>query len=107
VRVLTEWAATHAREQRAVKQHGGTVIAQGRRHHRTIYGMPAAVAQAGLTDQVLPLHQIASGIVSWCDPGAVGRPRHGALGAVRNRTVILGRPQGNASPSLAPVPIPT
>ena len=33
----------------------------------TIYGMPAAVAQAGLTDQVLPLHQIASGIVSWCD----------------------------------------
>jgi hypothetical protein len=28
--------------------------------------MPAAVAEAGLTDRVLPLHHIASEIAEWC-----------------------------------------
>jgi two-component system chemotaxis response regulator CheB len=64
--VLTGMGCDAREGARAVKQHGGTVIAQDAATS-TIYGMPAAVAQAGLTDQVLPLHQIASGIVSWCD----------------------------------------
>ena len=50
---------------RAVKQHGGTVISQDAAS-ATIYGMPAAVAEAGLSDKVLPLHQIASAVTSWC-----------------------------------------
>jgi two-component system chemotaxis response regulator CheB len=64
--VLTGMGCDAREGARAVKQHGGTVIAQDAATS-TIYGMPAAVAQAGLTDQVLPLYQIASGIVSWCD----------------------------------------
>jgi two-component system chemotaxis response regulator CheB len=46
---------------RAVKQHGGTVISQDAAT-ATIYGMPAAVAEAGLSDKVLPLHQIAAAV---------------------------------------------
>ena len=40
----------------------------------TIYGMPAAVAEAGLSDRVLPLHQIAAAVAGWC---ASGRPEVG------------------------------
>jgi two-component system chemotaxis response regulator CheB len=50
---------------RAVRQHGGDVIAQDAATS-TIYGMPAAVAEAGLTDRVLPLHQIGDAIATWC-----------------------------------------
>jgi two-component system chemotaxis response regulator CheB len=53
---------------RAVKSHGGTVISQDAAT-ATIYGMPAAVAEAGLSDQVLPLHQIAAAITAWCANG--------------------------------------
>jgi two-component system chemotaxis response regulator CheB len=53
---------------RAVKQHGGTVISQDAATS-TIYGMPAAVAEAGLTDKVLPLHQMAAAVASWCLTG--------------------------------------
>ena len=63
--VLTGMGCDARDGARAVKQHGGTVISQDAATS-TIYGMPAAVAEAGLTDQVLPLHQIASGIVAWC-----------------------------------------
>ena len=50
---------------RAVKQHGGTVISQDAAT-ATIYGMPAAVAEAGLSDKVLPLHKIAAAVANWC-----------------------------------------
>jgi two-component system chemotaxis response regulator CheB len=50
---------------RAVKQHGGSVIAQDA-DTATIYGMPAAVAEAGLTDEILPLGKIAPWISAWC-----------------------------------------
>jgi two-component system chemotaxis response regulator CheB len=55
---------------RAVKQHGGTVISQDEAT-ATIYGMPAAVAEAGLTDKVLPLHQIAAAVAVWCSTGSL------------------------------------
>jgi two-component system chemotaxis response regulator CheB len=66
--VLTGMGCDGCDGARAVKQHGGTVISQDAATS-TIYGMPAAVAEAGLTDQVLPLHQIAAAIVTWCGSG--------------------------------------
>ncbi len=49
---------------RAVKAHGGAVFAQDEAT-ATIYGMPAAVAEAGLADRVLPLGQVADAIAEW------------------------------------------
>jgi two-component system, chemotaxis family, protein-glutamate methylesterase/glutaminase len=63
--VLTGMGSDARDGARAVKNHGGTVISQDAATS-TIYGMPAAVAEAGLSDRVLPLHQIADGIVAWC-----------------------------------------
>jgi two-component system chemotaxis response regulator CheB len=51
---------------RAVKQHGGTVFSQDAATS-TIYGMPAAVAEAGLTDLVLPLHYLPAAVAKWCN----------------------------------------
>jgi two-component system chemotaxis response regulator CheB len=63
--VLTGMGVDGREGCRAVKQHGGTVISQDAAT-ATIYGMPAAVAEAGLTDLVLPLHKIAAAVASWC-----------------------------------------
>jgi two-component system, chemotaxis family, protein-glutamate methylesterase/glutaminase len=63
--VLTGMGVDAREGARAVKYHGGTVISQDAAT-ATIYGMPAAVAEAGLSDQVLPLHQIADAIAAWC-----------------------------------------
>jgi two-component system chemotaxis response regulator CheB len=64
--VLTGMGVDGREGARAVKQHGGRVISQDAAT-ATIYGMPAAVADAGLSDQVLPLHRIADEVVRWCD----------------------------------------
>jgi two-component system chemotaxis response regulator CheB len=64
--VVLTGMGTDAREgARAVKQHGGTVFSQDAAT-ATIFGMPAAVAQAGLSDLVLPLHQVAAAVAQWC-----------------------------------------
>jgi two-component system chemotaxis response regulator CheB len=63
--VLTGMGVDAREGARAVKQHGGTVISQDAAT-ATIYGMPAAVAEAGLSDRVLPLHQIAAAVAGWC-----------------------------------------
>jgi two-component system, chemotaxis family, protein-glutamate methylesterase/glutaminase len=63
--VLTGMGVDGRDGARAVKQHGGTVFSQDAAT-ATIYGMPAAVAEAGLSDRVLPLHQMASAVVGWC-----------------------------------------
>ena len=63
--VLTGMGVDGREGCRAVKQHGGTVISQDAAT-ATIYGMPAAVAEAGLTDLVLPLHKIAAAVATWC-----------------------------------------
>ena len=68
--VLTGMGVDAREGARAVKQHGGTVISQDAAT-ATIYGMPAAVAQAGLTDLVLPLHQIAAAVAQWCSTGSL------------------------------------
>jgi two-component system chemotaxis response regulator CheB len=46
---------------RAVKAAGGRVLAEAE-ETCTIYGMPRAVAEAGLADHVLPLHELAGAI---------------------------------------------
>jgi two-component system chemotaxis response regulator CheB len=68
--VLTGMGYDGREGARAVKNHGGTVISQDAAT-ATIYGMPAAVAEAGLSDQVLPLHQIAAAVAAWCAGGKV------------------------------------
>ncbi len=47
---------------RAVRSHGGSVIAQDQATS-TVWGMPGAVAQAGLAHKILPLSAIAPEIV--------------------------------------------
>ncbi len=66
--VLTGMGFDAREGARAVKQHGGTVFSQDAAT-ATIYGMPAAVAEAGLSDRVLPLHQVAEAVARWCGVG--------------------------------------
>jgi two-component system chemotaxis response regulator CheB len=51
-----------------VRAHGGTVFAQDEASS-TIFGMPAAVIDAGLADRVLPLQRMAAAIADWCAGG--------------------------------------
>jgi two-component system chemotaxis response regulator CheB len=67
--VLTGMGADGREGARAVKQHGGTVYSQDAAT-ATIYGMPAAVAEAGLSDGVFPLHQMAAAVARWCETQA-------------------------------------
>jgi len=85
--VLTGMGCDAREGARAVKEHGGTVISQDAAT-ATIYGMPAAVAEAGLSDKVLPLHQIAEAIAEWC---------RRQIGEAANRT----RPGADDRPALA------
>ena len=75
--VLTGMGVDAREGARAVKQHGGSVISQDAAT-ATIYGMPAAVAEAGLSDQVLPLHQIAAAVAGWCGSGKLAALAHSA-----------------------------
>ena len=59
---------------RAVKAHGGMVIAQDQASS-TVWGMPGSVVEAGLADKVLPLDRIADAIAAWC--AGIGAPRPG------------------------------
>lgn len=55
---------------RAVRERGGHVLAQDRASS-VVWGMPAAVTQAGLANRVLPLSEMAAEIV---ERAGVGRP---------------------------------
>jgi two-component system chemotaxis response regulator CheB len=61
--VLTGMGADGREGARALKQGGATVWAQDEKTC-VVYGMPAAVTDAGLADQVLPLPAIGPGIAS-------------------------------------------
>jgi two-component system chemotaxis response regulator CheB len=63
--VLTGMGCDGRDGARAVKQHGGTVYSQDQAT-ATIYGMPAAVAEAGLSDGIFPLHEMAGAVAKWC-----------------------------------------
>jgi two-component system chemotaxis response regulator CheB len=63
--VLTGMGVDGRDGARAVKQHGGTVYSQDQ-ETATIYGMPAAVAEAGLSDGIYSLHEMAAAVARWC-----------------------------------------
>ena len=67
--VLTGMGVDGRDGARAVRAHGGTVFAQDEATS-TIFGMPAAVIDAGLADRVLPLHRMAAAIADWCAAGS-------------------------------------
>lgn len=112
--VLTGMGVDAREGARAVKQHGGTVIAQDAAT-ATIYGMPAAVAEAGLTDRVLPLHQIAGAVASWCLTGRLAeedavRPAVAATRAADRSEIRVLNLADRGGPLLTPstkAPIPT
>ena len=59
--VLTGMGKDGLEGARAVKAAGGRVLAEAE-STCTVYGMPRAVAEAGLADAVLPLDQLAGAI---------------------------------------------
>jgi two-component system chemotaxis response regulator CheB len=77
--VLTGMGSDATAGALAVKKHGGTVFAQDEASS-TIYGMPRAVAEAGLVDRVLSLERMAGAIADWA--AAAGR---GPAAAPRDR----------------------
>lgn len=72
--VLTGMGVDGREGARAVRAHGGAVLAQDRATS-TIYGMPAAVAEAGLADEVLPLGRIVDAIAAWAGGRRLGARR--------------------------------
>jgi len=82
--VMTGMGADGLRGCRAVREAGGQVVVQDEASSVT-WGMPGAVASAGLADRVLPLDELAGEIVRRT---AIGRPRaRAALLAARSRPV--------------------
>jgi two-component system, chemotaxis family, protein-glutamate methylesterase/glutaminase len=59
---------------RAVRQHGGTVIAQDQATS-TVWGMPGSIVEAGLAHAVLPLEQIGGAIAAWTREASSGTRR--------------------------------
>lgn len=61
--VLTGMGNDGLRGAREVKRRGGRVIVEAERTC-TVYGMPRAIVEAGLADEVLPLQEVASAIAA-------------------------------------------
>ncbi|HET9123486.1 MAG TPA: chemotaxis-specific protein-glutamate methyltransferase CheB [Solirubrobacteraceae bacterium] len=59
--VMTGMGQDGLRGAQAVRRHGGRVLAEAE-ETCTVYGMPRAVAEAGLVDRVEPLHALAAAI---------------------------------------------
>jgi two-component system, chemotaxis family, protein-glutamate methylesterase/glutaminase len=59
--VMTGMGQDGLRGAQAVRRHGGRVLAEAE-ESCTVYGMPRAVAEAGLVDRVEPLHALADAI---------------------------------------------
>ncbi len=66
--VLTGMGQDGLAGARAVRDAGGTVIAQDEASS-VIWGMPGSIARAGLAERVLPLDAIAAEIVARCERG--------------------------------------
>ena len=64
--VLTGMGQDGLRGCRAVSEAGGCVIVQDEASS-VVWGMPGAVAKEGLAEQVLPMSQIASAVLSICN----------------------------------------
>lgn len=59
--VMTGMGQDGLRGAEAVRRHGGRILAEAE-ETCTVYGMPRAVAEAGLVDRVEPLHALADAI---------------------------------------------
>lgn len=62
--VLTGMGRDGCEGARAVAQYGGEVLAQDEATS-TVFGMPGAVAEAGLATAILPLPRVAAAITHW------------------------------------------
>jgi two-component system chemotaxis response regulator CheB len=60
--VLTGMGYDGLNGSRIIREHGGTVLAQDQ-STSAVWGMPGAVAQAGLANRILPLHALAPEIL--------------------------------------------
>lgn len=70
--VLTGMGDDGMRGCREVKAHGGQILVQDEATS-VVWGMPGAVANAGLAAAVLPLPQIGPAILARCNPVAAGK----------------------------------
>jgi len=80
--VLTGMGADGREGAGAIRAAGGTVLVQDQATS-VVWGMPGAVSQAGLADEVLPLDRIADAIVARLAGVAPGRSGAVALGGTR------------------------
>jgi two-component system, chemotaxis family, protein-glutamate methylesterase/glutaminase len=65
--VLTGMGNDGLRGAREVRRHGGRILVEAEQTC-TVYGMPRAVVEAGLADEVLPLDQMAAAITAEVNP---------------------------------------
>ena len=65
--VLTGMGNDGLRGAREVRRHGGRILVESEQTC-TVYGMPRAVVEAGLADEVLPLDQMAAAIAAEVNP---------------------------------------
>ncbi len=61
--ILTGMGCDGTAGMKKIKQAGGYIIAEAQ-STCVVYGMPKAVVDAGIADEVLPVHQVADAIVS-------------------------------------------
>ena len=83
--ILTGMGSDGLIGSRLIRQHGGTIFAQDEATS-AVWGMPGAVAQAGVAQRILPIQVIAAEILR-----LVGRGQHEATAssesALRESTV--------------------
>ena len=71
--ILTGMGQDGLRGCEHVREQGGHIIVQDEASS-VVWGMPGAVAQAGIANKILPLHQIASEIITRARVGRVPKP---------------------------------
>ena len=63
--ILTGMGNDGSKGIRAIKEHGGYVIAESE-ESAVVYGMPREAVATGVVDRCVPLYQVASEIVLAC-----------------------------------------
>ncbi len=72
--VLTGMGQDGARGCEVIRDAGGRILAQDEKSS-VVWGMPGAVANAGLADKIIPLDQVASEIIREAEIGRIHRTR--------------------------------
>jgi two-component system chemotaxis response regulator CheB len=71
--VLTGMGRDGLEGARAIKQTGGVILAEAE-STCTVYGMPRALAEAGLADRMVPIGEMAAAIREACGEPAMAAP---------------------------------